>query len=111
MTNSVVHFPSLRNTMIDLWHFIKGIVIIDIGEKHYLFKFFHVVDMNIVLDCLSWFYNNHLLLLNKLQMKEDLLTAPLNYVVFWIQIYDMPLDIMSEFMANHFGAVLGEFIE
>ncbi|MBA0755295.1 hypothetical protein Gogos_020745 [Gossypium gossypioides] len=33
LTDSVVHFPSLRNTMADLWHPIGGICITDLGEK------------------------------------------------------------------------------
>ncbi|MBA0672598.1 hypothetical protein Goklo_029003, partial [Gossypium klotzschianum] len=33
LTDSVVHFPSLRNTMADLWHPIGGICITDIGEN------------------------------------------------------------------------------
>ncbi|MBA0782997.1 hypothetical protein Gotri_000796 [Gossypium trilobum] len=33
LTDSVVHFPSLQNTMADLWHPIGGIAIIDLGEK------------------------------------------------------------------------------
>ncbi|MBA0573394.1 hypothetical protein Golob_000670 [Gossypium lobatum] len=31
LTNSVVHFPSLQNTMADLWHPIGGIAIINLG--------------------------------------------------------------------------------
>ncbi|MBA0724798.1 hypothetical protein Golax_021459, partial [Gossypium laxum] len=30
LTNSVVHFSYLRNTMTDLWHPIEGIAIIDL---------------------------------------------------------------------------------
>ncbi|MBA0839313.1 hypothetical protein Goarm_005056 [Gossypium armourianum] len=33
LTDSFVHFPSLRNTMADLWHPIRGICITDIGEN------------------------------------------------------------------------------
>ncbi|MFQ6644927.1 hypothetical protein Gotur_019956 [Gossypium turneri] len=33
LTDSVVHFPSLRNTLADLWHPIGGICITEIGEK------------------------------------------------------------------------------
>ncbi|KAH1121500.1 hypothetical protein J1N35_004660 [Gossypium stocksii] len=46
LTDSVVHFPSLRNTLDDHWHPIEGIAIMDLGEKRYMFKFFYVVDMN-----------------------------------------------------------------
>lgn len=37
LTDSVVYFPSLRNTMADIWHPIGGICITDLGEKRYLF--------------------------------------------------------------------------
>lgn len=30
---------------------------------------------------------------------------------FWIQIHDLPLELMSETMAKHFGAFLGEFMK
>ncbi|MBA0552436.1 hypothetical protein Golob_023245, partial [Gossypium lobatum] len=33
LTNNVVHFSSLRNTMADLWHPIGGICITELGEK------------------------------------------------------------------------------
>ncbi|TYH63316.1 hypothetical protein ES332_D07G183300v1 [Gossypium tomentosum] len=33
LTDSVVHFSSLRNTMADLWHPIGGITITDLGEN------------------------------------------------------------------------------
>lgn len=45
LTDSVVHFPSLRNTFADLWHPIGGVFIKDLGEKRSLFKFFYEVDI------------------------------------------------------------------
>ncbi|MBA0754975.1 hypothetical protein Gogos_022229 [Gossypium gossypioides] len=33
LTDSVVHFSSLRNTMADLWHPIGGICITDLGKN------------------------------------------------------------------------------
>ncbi|KAH1113883.1 hypothetical protein J1N35_007261 [Gossypium stocksii] len=33
LTNSVVHFPSLRNTMANLWHPIRELCILDLGDK------------------------------------------------------------------------------
>ncbi|MBA0827289.1 hypothetical protein Goarm_012076 [Gossypium armourianum] len=38
LTDSVVHFPSLRNTMADLWHPIGGISITDLGEKRFKYE-------------------------------------------------------------------------
>ncbi|MBA0745947.1 hypothetical protein Gogos_008504 [Gossypium gossypioides] len=49
LTDSIVHFPSLCNTMANLWHPIGGICILDLGDKRFLFQFFHDVDVQRVL--------------------------------------------------------------
>lgn len=56
LTDSVIHFPSLYNTKVDLWHPIRGIYIADLGEKRYLFQFFNDVDKNRVLLEAPWFF-------------------------------------------------------
>ncbi|MBA0751816.1 hypothetical protein Gogos_000716 [Gossypium gossypioides] len=71
LTDSVVHFSSLRNTMVDLWHPIGGIFISDLSEKRYLFQFFHDVDMNRVLAGTPWLFNNHLILMHKIQLRQS----------------------------------------
>lgn len=111
LTESVVNFPSQRNIMADLLHPIGGTVISDIGEKRYLFKFFNMVDLNRVFDGYPWFFNNHFLLLHKLQMKEDPLTIPLNFTAFFIEIHDLSSGLMSESLAKWFGAFFSEFLE
>lgn len=40
LIESVVHFPSLRNTRADLWHPIGVIYIADLGDRRCLFQFF-----------------------------------------------------------------------
>ncbi|KAH1083136.1 hypothetical protein J1N35_022897 [Gossypium stocksii] len=82
LTDSVVHFPSLRNTMADLWHPIGGVCIIDLGDKRYLFQFFHEVDVHWVLVGASWFFNNHLLILQRLLNSEDPAAMVLNFAEF-----------------------------
>lgn len=62
LTDSVVHFPSLRNTMADLWHLIGGICISNLDDKRYLFQFFHEINMQIVISGTHWFFSNHLLI-------------------------------------------------
>lgn len=32
-TASVVHFPTMRNTMANLWHPLEGVQILDLGEN------------------------------------------------------------------------------
>ncbi|MBA0654479.1 hypothetical protein Goklo_021481 [Gossypium klotzschianum] len=110
LTDSVVHFPSLQNTMADIWHPIGGICITDLGEKRYLFQFFNEVDIARVLAGTPWFFNNHLLILKRITYGENPATLELNSTVFWVQVHDLPLELMSEQLAKQLGNFCGGFI-
>ncbi|KAH1065041.1 hypothetical protein J1N35_030028 [Gossypium stocksii] len=71
--------------MANLWHPVRSVQIQDLGEKRYLFQFFHVMDMERVLKRSPWPFNNHLLVLYKLQWGEDPLKVPLILTPFWVQ--------------------------
>ncbi|PPS15936.1 hypothetical protein GOBAR_AA04642 [Gossypium barbadense] len=111
LTDSVVHFPYLRNTMADLWHPIRGICITDLGDKRYLFQFFHEVDMQRMLSSTPWFFNNHFLILQTIQKGENPPAILLNFTKFWVQIHDLPPGLMIRTMAKQFGEFLGKFLE
>ncbi|MBA0843957.1 hypothetical protein Goarm_001096, partial [Gossypium armourianum] len=49
LTDCVVHFPSFKITLADLWHPLRGVSITDIWEKRYLLWFFYEVDIKRVL--------------------------------------------------------------
>lgn len=110
LTDSVVHFSSLRNTMADLWHPIGGICITDLGDKRYLFQFFNDVDVQRVATGTPWFFNNHLLILQRIQNGENLSDLALNFTEFWVQIYELPSGPMNETMANQFGVFWENFL-
>ncbi|MBA0610395.1 hypothetical protein Godav_011255 [Gossypium davidsonii] len=50
LTDSVVHFPAMRNTLANLWHPLGGVSITNIGEKGSLFRFYYMIDMKRVLE-------------------------------------------------------------
>ncbi|XP_040971398.1 uncharacterized protein [Gossypium hirsutum] len=111
LTDSVVHFSSLRNTMADLWHPIGGICITDLGDKRYLFQFFNDVDVQRVATGTPWFFNNHLLILQRIQNGENPSDLVLNFTEFWVQTHELPSSLMNETMANQFGDCLGKFLD
>lgn len=97
--------------MANLWHTVCGVQIQDLGEKWYLFQFFHVMNMKRVLKGSPWTFNNHLLVLYKLQWGEDQLKVPLIFSPFWVQIHDVPVGLYSEKLAVQLGNFLGYFLE
>ncbi|MBA0750811.1 hypothetical protein Gogos_002196 [Gossypium gossypioides] len=48
--DSVVNFPSLRNTLANLWHPLGGATISDIGDKRILFRFYYEIDLKRVYE-------------------------------------------------------------
>ncbi|PPD85808.1 hypothetical protein GOBAR_DD17245 [Gossypium barbadense] len=111
LIDSVVHFPSLRNTLADLWHPIGGICITEIGEKRYLFHFFHEINIERVITGTPWFFNTHALILQKVPAEGNPTVMELNHSEFWIQVHDLPPGLMSVLMAKRFGDFCGRFIE
>lgn len=111
LTDSIVHFPSLRNTMADLWHPLRGICISDLGDRRFLFQFFHEVDIQRVLAGTPWFFNNHLILFHRMKPGENPSLVPLFLIEFWVQVHDLPIGLVSKIMAKQFGDFLGKFLE
>ncbi|MFQ6666479.1 hypothetical protein Gotur_032805, partial [Gossypium turneri] len=50
LTASTIHFSAMKSTMANLWHPVRGVQIRNLGGKRYLFQFFHVMDMERVLN-------------------------------------------------------------
>lgn len=87
------------------------ILFADMGDKRYLFQFFNNVNKDRVLFGAPWFFNNHLLILNKICPRENPMSVSLSYFDYWVQVHDLPTGLMSSHMANQFGDFLGIFIE
>ncbi|MBA0790204.1 hypothetical protein Gohar_014868, partial [Gossypium harknessii] len=111
LTDSVVHFPSLRNTMANLWHPIRGICITEAGEKRYLVQFFNEIDFDRVKAGTPWFFNNHLLILQTIPEGVNPAVMELKFTEFWIQVHDLSPGSMNESMAKQFGNFCGKFLE
>ncbi|MBA0770025.1 hypothetical protein Gotri_018707 [Gossypium trilobum] len=79
LTASIVHFSAMKSTMVNVWHLVKGVQISDLGDKHFLFKFFHRIDLERVINGAHWTFNNHLLVFHRLEMGEDSVKVPLLY--------------------------------
>ncbi|MBA0573563.1 hypothetical protein Golob_000832 [Gossypium lobatum] len=69
----------MKNTLANLWHPLGGVQILDLGEKRYLFRFFNIVDKNMVVKGAPWAFNNHLLVFHQLDNSEDPKQVPLIY--------------------------------
>ncbi|PPD67699.1 hypothetical protein GOBAR_DD35423 [Gossypium barbadense] len=93
LTNSVVHFPSMRNILEKLWHPLEGISITEIEEQRILFRFYNKIDLKRVWDGVSWFFNRHVIVLHQLIKGEDHVQVSLFHTTFWVQIHNLSLGL------------------
>ncbi|MBA0742045.1 hypothetical protein Gogos_015147 [Gossypium gossypioides] len=98
-------FMAMMSTMTNLWHPLRVVQISDLGGKIFLFRFFHKMDIEWVINGAPWTFNNHLLVFHYLEDGEDLMKVSLDLSTFWVQIHELPPGLFSESIAN--GSNLG----
>ncbi|KAA3459399.1 nucleolin-like [Gossypium australe] len=92
LTNSVVNFLFLKNTLADLWHPLRGVTITEMEDKRILFRFYCKIDLKRVMDGLPW--------------GEDPKSVPL-----WDTVHNLPIGFTSEETARQIGDFIGNFME
>ncbi|MFQ6657652.1 hypothetical protein Gotur_027237, partial [Gossypium turneri] len=80
LTASVINFQAMRNTMANIWHFLGGVMISNLGEKWFLFKFYHELDIGRVENGAHWTFNTHIIVFHYLKKNEELLRPPVGQI-------------------------------
>ncbi|MBA0729717.1 hypothetical protein Golax_020333 [Gossypium laxum] len=84
LTDSVVNFPSLRNTLANLWHPLRGVSITKLENKRILFRFYKGEEPNSIL---LW------------------------HIAFWVQLRNLPIDVTLEGTTRQLGDLVGKFMD
>ncbi|KAL4386718.1 hypothetical protein GQ457_09G000940 [Hibiscus cannabinus] len=111
LTDSVIHYLSMRATLANVWHPTKGISISDLGSGRFLFRLYHELDAERIVKGGPWNFNSHLLIFRRLREGEDPMLVPLFHVDFWVYVHDVPLGFMSHSVAKTLGDFIGEFVD
>lgn len=97
LTSTKINFGAMQDTLAAIWRPVKGVFMEEtIIPNLFLFKFFHELDLQRVLDDGLWTFNNQALLIKRLEMGEQLSEIKLKELYMWIQIYDLPIGFNSE---------------
>lgn len=110
LTDRKVNFAAMRDTLSSIWKPVKGVFMEEMNVPNlFLFKFFHALDVQRVLDDGPWTFNNQALLVKKLEMGEQLSEIKLSDLHIWVQVYDLPIGFNSEFILQSVGNFVGKF--
>ncbi|XP_075479012.1 uncharacterized protein At4g02000-like [Primulina tabacum] len=105
-----INFNAMKNRLASIWRSGKGICIKELEGNLYLFQFFHKIDMKRIQEGGPWSFDNHLLILHKLESGEIPSMIAFHEVDFWVQVFDLPIGFMSKNIGKLLGDFIGKFV-
>lgn len=111
LMEQTVNFSALKTRLTNIWKPKRGISIKEVGCSRFLFQFFHPLDLKRILDGSPWSFGNWPLIVHHLKKGEYPLRVPLNSILFWIHVYDLPLGYTTESVGKQLGNFIGRFLE
>ncbi|CAN0917031.1 hypothetical protein LINGRAHAP2_LOCUS30060 [Linum grandiflorum] len=110
VTERTINFNAMRTQMANLWRPREGISISDKGEGLILFRFYHPLDLELVLEGVPWTFDQNLLALQALVPGDDITKVPLHEVDFWVHAYGFSAEFYSEMVGKALGDALGKYL-
>lgn len=111
LTDKHKNFQAMQNVLASIWRPREGVEIHDLGGQRYSFVFFHVLDLQKVLEGGPWTFEQSLLVYKKLEACESSHQVNLETVDIWVQVYDLPTGMVSEKILHSIGNHIGLFIK
>ncbi|XP_031111763.1 uncharacterized protein LOC116015730 [Ipomoea triloba] len=111
LTKKFVKLEYMRQVMASVWKPVRGVTITELQPNLFLFVFFHITDMQYVLEEGPWSFENSTLICR--QVKDGVLPGDvaLDSVDMWVQIHDLPMGYTSDVILEQIGNFLGAFVK
>ncbi|MBA0785758.1 hypothetical protein Gotri_025774 [Gossypium trilobum] len=104
LTDSIVNFSSLKNTLADLWHLLREVSIMEIEHNCILFRFYSKIDLKRVMDGMPWFFNRHLIMFHRARTQ-------FKFLFRLLFSGNLPIGFLTKGMARQFRDFIRKFLE
>lgn len=111
ITEGVVDFIAMKQTLAALWRPGRGVHIREIDVNLYLFQFYHEVDIKRVVEGSPWSFNRKALVIARMKDGDVPRSVRLNSLDLWVQIHDLRAGFMTEKIVKEVGNYIGCFVE
>lgn len=105
-----VDFPAMQQTLAAFWKPGMGVYIKELEANHFLFQFYHEVDVKRVMDGCPWSFNRRALVMSRLKEDKNPRCVELNSMDLWVQVYDLKAGFMTERILKEVGNYIGQFV-
>lgn len=111
LSEGVVDFPLMQQTMAALWRPGKGVYIKEVDVNLYVFQFYHEVDIKRVMEGSPWSFNRKALIFATMKEGDIPRAVSLNTMDLWVQIHDLRAGFMSENAVREVGNYIGKYVD
>lgn len=111
LTEKNINFNAMQNVLASLWRPKEGMEIHDIEGNRFSFVFYHVMDLQKMVEGGPWSFEQNMLVYNTIAGMTDPHTVPLEEVEIWVQLYDIPTGFLSEKILQSVGNYIGKFVK
>ncbi|XP_050290282.1 uncharacterized protein LOC126728517 [Quercus robur] len=102
---------ALKSTLRFAWKLGSDLRIMDVGKNIFKFKFNSKYQMEWVERNGPWNFDNNLLLMCKWKKGLSVINISFTHSPFWVQVWGLPFENMSEEVGRDLGNKLGKYIE
>ncbi|XP_057452079.1 uncharacterized protein LOC130743875 [Lotus japonicus] len=111
LTSSRVSFGPFRSVMQTLWSSRNCLEIRHVGSNLFSFRFKKTKDRDLVLKSGPWFFNRHMVVLNKYDVSINPGQVPMSQVPFWVQVHGLPFTYRTETVAKSLARGFDGFLD
>lgn len=101
----------LKNTMRAAWKMGSNLQIVDVGNGILQFRFKSEYQLKWVEQNGPWNFENNLLLLCRWRRGLTATNIIFTHSLFWVQIWRLPFELMSDEVGRELGNNIGKLIE
>lgn len=86
-TDKSIRTHIMKERLAAIWRPVKGVSIQEVEPRLFLFQFYHKIDLARILDGGLWSFDNYMLVLGRLPVRELPEQVPLHHLCIWVQVH------------------------
>uniref|UniRef100_A0A803NSP0 DUF4283 domain-containing protein n=1 Tax=Cannabis sativa TaxID=3483 RepID=A0A803NSP0_CANSA len=111
LTKRSIDFQAMQHKIASLWQPGRGMYVKELNPNHFLFQFYHEIDIARVIDGSPWTFDRAPLIFERLKTGENPRLVSLNRLEFWIQLHNMESGFMTEYTVCNVVNYIGTFVK
>ncbi|XP_060959188.1 uncharacterized protein LOC133030459 [Cannabis sativa] len=111
LTRRSIDYQAMQHKVDSLWQPNQGLYVKELDPNHFLFQFYHEIDITRVIDGSPWTFDRVPFIFERVKPGENPRQISLTRLDVWIQCHEMKTGFMSESTLRHMTNYIGTFVK